>query len=33
MLENNSKKGISTIVYFGCLSDEQRWDANRYNWD
>lgn len=33
MLENNSKKGISTIVHFGCLSDEQRWHAYRYNWE
>lgn len=24
--------GISTIVNFGCLSDEQRWDAKRYDW-
>ena len=33
MLENNSKNGISTIVHFGCLSDEQRWHAYRYNWE
>lgn len=25
--------GISTIVNFGCLSDEQRWDAKRYDWE
>ncbi|MCP2023283.1 hypothetical protein [Pseudomonas laurylsulfatiphila] len=25
--------GISTIVNFGCLSDEQRWDAQRYDWN
>lgn len=25
--------GIETIVNFGCISDEQRWDANRYKWE
>lgn len=24
--------GIETIVHYGWLSDEQRWDANRYDW-
>jgi len=24
--------GISSIVEYGCLSDEQRWKANNYNW-
>ncbi|CAI3954167.1 unnamed protein product [Commensalibacter communis] len=23
---------MSDIIKFGCLSDEQRWDANRYDW-
>ncbi len=25
--------GINTIVQYGCMSDEQRWNANRYNWE
>ena len=25
--------GINTIVKYGCLSDEQRWHADRYEWE
>lgn len=29
-MENTT--GIDTVVHYGWLSDEQRWDANRYDW-